>query len=149
MANTNTTVKRWNSGGLLKFGSDTVLNTQEGSLEFTPPRRAAIPFSDRGVQQTPLDGDEQLGEWKVSLKCGHGDATSLMATYNANPSATANATTFTVVIDVLDYRGATTGKRMTLTNCFLTKAISWKEGTQWDTLEIQGNCLSATHWTAF
>jgi len=128
MADLNAVVKLYNAfGGEIRITSasgDRIVNVIPGSVMWSPGRRVPFEFTDAGVIQTPLQGDEEAGEFGFDLRGGSYNAgTDPYELYQAIPSS-ATVTLVTFLIRVPDYPGAATGQVITLTGCWLAERIS-------------------------
>lgn len=129
----NTVVRAFENSGVLKINNGTddlvVGNIVPGTLQVTLPRREQKPFTDRGVQQTPVMGDDTLGEIQVDVRLGKKTGNELLAQLIAANASGVSVKTYTVTIDVPDNRGASTGERFTSANAFLMESLKSQEGT--------------------
>ena len=131
--NVNTALRTFENSGVLKINNGTddlvVGNIVPGTLKVTLPRREQKPYTDRGVQQTPVMGDDTLGELSVDLRLGKKTGSEILAQLGAANASGVAVKTFTVTIDVPDYRSATTGERFTSSNAFLMENLTSEEGS--------------------
>lgn len=141
MANINDAVRRFENGGSLLVGTDPVLNIVPGSLKFKPAMRERIEYTDRGVQQTPLLGDDMYGELSFSTRgkpAINGSVESAYSKFFAE-AGTTTPDVFTLVIKIPTYRGAATYDNLSFANCFLTEPpqmTAGGEGKGLDTYEF-------------
>lgn len=122
MANLNNArAVRFEQGGVLTVGSDTIAQIVSGTLRFTKPRRVRRAEMDRGdFSDQVVEGDEQLGELSFDLKVtavSH-DTSEVVAALESSASS-GNVTLVNLKATVADYKGATTGKDHTFTGCFI------------------------------
>ena len=141
--------RRFESGGILTisgFGADTltIAGVVPGSLNFTPPGRQVLPFTDRGVQQAPLDGDDELGKVSFDVRGSKETTNHLMTLVTAAPSG-ATATEGTITIKFPDGRGASTGLVYAFAGVSRGELPSYKAGTDFDVMSFSFMCRS---WTA-
>lgn len=110
----NGTVRRFNNGGVLTIDGNTVSNIVSGSIKFQEMSRARIEYSDRGVIQQPLEGDDQAMDIEFTVNCGvYTGAGSLYASLVGSGSNGLVDTVSGIIVDIPDYRGASTGTRFT------------------------------------
>ena len=153
MANVNTTPKRFESGGTITITPTlptgtamTVLSKQPGTLNFTKPIREAHPYTDAGVQQQPLEGDNGRGKFKMVVKAVKREAAGLLTTLAANgPSSSSNAgckATFLIEVTIPEAIGGAVSTRYTFTDFFLTNPPEFQAGTDFDTVTFEGEYLT-------
>jgi len=140
-------VVRFESAGTLVFsdGTDilTVNNIVPGSLSFEPPARGPLGYTDRAVQQAPLEGDDTLGTLSFRTRGTKFETNNLFNRLN-----TANATANTmkewvVTIKVPNYRDAAAGTVTVLSGASRTKT-DFKAGTDFDEIGVE---MSFRSWT--
>lgn len=141
--------RRFESGGTVTitgFGADTLTipGVVPGSLNFTPPARNVLPYTDRGVQQVPLDGDDELGKVSFDVRGSKETTNHLMTLVTAAPSG-ATATEGTITIKFPDGRGASTGLVYAFAGVSRGELPSYKAGTDFDVMSFSFMCRS---WTA-
>lgn len=141
-------VVRFESGGLLVFsdGTDvlTIANVVPGSLSFEPPMpQQGLDYSDRGVQQARLQGDDGLGSLSFRTRGTKYFTKNLTEVLSAANTTANTMKEWTVTIKVPDYRGATTG---TITVLVASRnKIDFKAGTDFDEIGVD---MSVRSWTA-
>lgn len=127
MTDVNTgTPLRWENSGLIKIGATpyTPLWIEAGSLKFRRGIRKPITLMDRGmVKSSVLSGDQQVSTLEFAVKpskLGMTGASDLLAVLRPDDSAGLKAT-YTVVVDIPDGDGASTGTRATFLYCCLAE----------------------------
>jgi hypothetical protein len=135
---------RWENAGLVKIGSGpyTPLWIEAGSLKFKRGIRKPIQLMDRGaVKSTVLAGDEQVSTIEFAVKptkLGMTGGTDLLTVLRPADSAGLK-TTYSVVVDIPDGDGSSTGTRVTFTNCYLAEDPEYqaRAGENPDVLNIK------------
>lgn len=143
-------VVRFESGGTINLvktsgGDDyTIQNVVPGSLSFEPPMpQQGLDYTDRGVQQARLQGDDGLGSLSFRTRGTKYDVASLMTILSAVNTTANTMIEWTVTIKVPAYRGATTG---TITVLVASRnKIDFKAGTDFDEIGVE---MSVRSWTA-
>lgn len=149
----NALVKIFNNSGKIIFytAADTgidLLNFVKGTLKLMPPYREPIVFTDRNVVQAPLAGEGKPGEFSLTLRAGDFDSTSAWKTFcdKVTPATSSHAFPLFTSIDIvyMDGPGATAGKKLTLTNAWLTKSpeLSDNGSDNTDVYTLTGQYLS-------
>lgn len=155
MANINTgTAVRFDNGGQVLIGADTVLNIVGGTLNFTVPGVMPILYTDRSVLQDPIPGDERPCEGSLDIRytSAFGADAIAAAVHGAlvsgkiSPivSATGKLYTFDLTVKVMDGAGLATGTSYVFAKCFLDPVMSYKAGTELDTLSFNFKSASAS-----
>lgn len=143
MTTTNAYPRRIEAGAIITINDGTTTHTvtvvEPGSFRFKAGFYKALEYTDRGVMQTPLEGDEQPGEVEFSFKyTGSASATDLKKFLQSRTTGTGLMKMYTWVIKNPDYKGAATGEQITLANCFLGDgAPEIKAGTEFDMLNVK------------
>lgn len=143
MANFNSSPRRIEAGAIITCNDGTTTNTltvlEPGTYRFKPGWYKALEYTDRGVLQTPLEGDEQPGELELSVKyTGSNNAADLKKFLQTRTTGTGLMKLYTWVIKNPDYKGAATGEQITLTGCYLSDgAPEVKAGTEFDLLNVK------------
>jgi len=144
----NTVQRRFEDGGLVTIGDGTDVltpyNLMPGTVKHSMPKRTAIEHTDRGIQQQPVMGDDELGTLEFTLKVGKVTGDDLMTTLNVTPTTTNLVKEYTVTIKVPNYRSATTGDVFTTTNAFLAEQMVRSAGTEFDTINVKMKFRTAT-----
>jgi len=139
--NVNTVQRRFEDSGVFEVNNGTddlvVANTMPGTVRVTLPKRTAIEHVDRGVQQQPVQGDDELGELEVTLKAGKKTGNDLMTALNTTPTGTNLVKEYIVTIDIPDNRGASTGDRFTTANAFLAQQMELQTGAEFDQIRVR------------
>jgi len=147
MANLNAgTAVRFNNGGTILIGADTLLNVMEGSLEYQINGYEAGTYRDRGVLQDPIACDEQAVTGKLSLRyTSLLDADSVLAsimgalvgTKVKNVTATGKLFTFAMTVKTPDGLGVATGDQAIFAKCYVDNlSIKTQAGTETDMIEF-------------
>jgi len=147
--NVNTVLKRALNGGIVTAtdatNTYTIANIEDGELNFTPVMRDAIEYHDRGVQQQPLEGNDQFGEFSLEVNCGQlTGANSLFAALTQAGSSGLVFQFTNFIIDIPTNRGAATGERVTLTSVYISRTPppTFSKGSRLDTLKFSGKYRS-------
>lgn len=139
----NDTPKRFEAGGkfILIDGATEyeLLQMEPGSVSLEPGGYEPLNYTDRGVQQFPLEGDERLSMIKATLKLSEFDSSTLIALGNGRDTSTGKMKAFGVRIEWYDHKGAATGDSAAYANtkCYFTKPPVIKTGDKFDTVEIE------------
>lgn len=147
MANLNAgTAIRFENGGSILIGSDTLLNIVAGSLEFTISGYEPVLYRDRGVIADPIVGDERPVTGKLSLRYTSPTDTdgvlasimgALVSTKVKNVTATGKLFTFAMTVKIPDGLGVATGDQYVFAKCY-TDGLTVKSssGADTDTIEF-------------
>lgn len=133
MPNVNTIVRRWEAGGVLTInesGAQVVKNIMGGSLLWRPLRRTPVMYRDRGVIQTPLEGDDEPTEIEFTVHGGSyltADLHGILSTTGSTTTGLVNLFD-TVVIRIPVARAGATGEDITFTNCWVTERPEVRHG---------------------
>lgn len=127
-----------NSGtAVLTTAADTitVANVEPGSVKVMEGQRTRLEYTDRSVQQTPLEGDDTL--CRVSFSVRGLDFTTATSLYALAAGVSAAATTVPtqatgLVLSWPNYRGASTGQKITMANCWFDKVPEIQTSDQLD-----------------
>lgn len=139
--------RRFESGGSLVLNDGatayTVLLIEPGTFKHTPPTRDGLNYTDRGVQQSPIEGDDTLGEFELVVKAVAYEATSLVSLALAVSTNGLKKEYTSLVASVLDGRGGTTVLKETLG--FVTFAAPERAaGTDFDKITLKGKFRTYT-----
>lgn len=142
----NARMVRFENGGILMIGSDTVVQIVAGTLRFTKPRRVRRATMDRGeYRDEVVEGDEQLGEveFEGKVTAVTHDANELVAKLESSVTA-GNVTLINLSAIVADYDAATTGRRHNFTGAFIRDVADLEfrsagPGAEPDTLRVRLN----------
>jgi hypothetical protein len=146
-------VVRFESGGTINLvktsgGDDyTVYNVVPGSLSFEPPMsQQGLDYTDRGVQQARLQGDDGLGSLSFRTRGTKFDALGLMTILSAANTTANTMTEWTVTIKVPNFRGASGASAATVTVLVASRnKVDFKAGTDFDEVGVE---MSVRSWTA-
>lgn len=159
MANLNSAnALRFQNGGELLIGADSVKQIVSGTLEWDVPGNEPIQVMDRGVLGEVIAGDERpvKGRLSVMLTSKFWIGTdNLLATLMGalvsgavrNYSTTTGlVNTFSMTIKQPGGRGVATGTQFVFSNCYLPNGVSYKPaaGNEPDKLEFDFACASAS-----
>lgn len=137
---------RFENGGALKIGTDTVLLVESGTLSFTPGLVETHAVMDRGVfTGDVLDGDERPStiEFSGKVSATTFDSSELVAALRGVSSGGAR-TLYNVIVDLPDSRGAG-GRRITFADCYMETGYQYQAagpGATPDSLRFQIRSLS-------
>lgn len=142
MPDINTSVRRFENGGILDLvesaTTNTIKNIVAGSLRWMPSMRERITYKDRGVQQTPLPGDDTLSEIEVEVRIGSYAASTLYALLMTADATSGALQVFdSLIIRIPAGRGATTGETLTWSDVWLAEPPQWQAGAEIDTLRFK------------
>lgn len=139
MATVNQTPRRFEQGGVLKIGGDTIAMTMPGTITITPALEEKIEFHDRDVPQVPLIGKRGYGEITIQLRGGKYAGTELFTALQAAASPASNVTkVFTFELQIPEHAAATTGEKFSCTQAFLAgDGLKYNAGTEFDTVDIK------------
>lgn len=143
MANINATVAgRFEAAGIFTItpqGSTAliVLNIVPGSLKIKPPMIKPLPFTDRLVQQSPLEGEVEPGEIRVTLRVSKYAGSELFTTMTARKGTPDGyVPVHTIEIKVPAHRTSATGEKLTSTTAYVKEIPQVGAGTDFDTMEL-------------
>lgn len=137
MADLNTGVRRLESGAEVLLGTDVLKNTQPGSISWSTPIRQRLEYTDRGTQQVPLEGDDQLCDISISLKAG-GQAGATGIINALNVASTNNlAKTYGLAVKIPNLKGAAAGESFTWAAVWLAEPAQFRAGVDFDTIELR------------
>jgi hypothetical protein len=146
--NVNQVQTRFEDGGSLTIGDGTdvltVFNIMPGTFKHSMPKRTPLEHTDRGVQQQPVMGNDELGTVEFTLKVGKVTGDDLMTNLNVTPTTTNLVKEYTVTASVPGYRAGTTGDRFTTANAFLAEQMVRSAGTDFDTIQVKMKFRTAT-----
>lgn len=143
MGTFNNTLRRIEAGAIITINDGTTTNTltalEPGTYRFKAGWYKALEWTDRGVLQTPYEGDEQPGEVEFSCKySGSNNALDLKKFMQSRDTTTGKMKLYTIVIKNPDYKGAATGEQITLTGCYLSDgAPEIKAGAEFDMISVK------------
>jgi hypothetical protein len=135
MANLNTGVRRLESGAEILVGTDVVKNTQPGSLNWNTPIRQVLEYTDRGTQQTPLEGDDQNCEISLSLKAGSQVTNGIIAALTV-ASSNNLVKTYAFSVKIPNSKGAAAGESFTWAAVWLAEPPQFQAGADFDTITL-------------
>lgn len=141
MANVNTNAQRFLAGGILEIvdggTTHTLLNLKPGSLRWKPATASPVTYTDRGVQQQPLRGDDVLGEVSVEV---HAMAFETNSLYDVLMAEGTNGVVkeYTINIKIPTAgRGGSSGELIPFLTAHIDRTtVEWQEGTDTDTLRF-------------
>jgi len=129
----NTNTRRFESGGILTItesGDKEVQLIVAGSVTFKAAFSPPIKFSDRGVQQTPKEGDAEVSEIRFQVYTGKFAGSELYSVLMAAASGGSPNLFDTIKIQIPDNGGAAAGRRSPWTNAWLAEAPQYQAGGQ-------------------
>ena len=134
---------RFENAGVLRFklASDDVipLRIVKGTLQVIEGRVAGIPQMYAGKLREVLHGDERQSQirFRVGVTAdGLLSSTGLLDRIDPAPGTSNAKTVFSTEIDLPNGPTATTGHRVTLTNCYVAEPPSLQTGDEGDELEV-------------
>ena len=139
MATVNQTPRRFEQGGVLTIGADTIAMIMPGTITVMPALEEKIEFHDRDVPQVPLIGKRGYGEINLQLRGGKYAASEMYTALQAAASPASNVTkVFTFELQIPEHAAATTGEKFSCAQAFLASdGLKWNAGTEADTLDIK------------
>ena len=154
MANVNAAsgLRTFENGGVLNIvdgaTTSTVLNLTEGSVKWKAAMRERIEWKDRGVIQTPGEGDDTPSDVEFEVFMGSVQSSTelyqLLTKVKSSPDGFVQVFT-SVVIKLPGYRGASTGESITFGSCWLMENVEWEpgSGTSWAKMKFKLRSASA------
>jgi hypothetical protein len=133
MPDLNTGVRRFNSGATVTLGTDPIKNIEGGSVSWEYLVRQRLEYTDRGIQQTPLEGDDQLCDITLTVKAGIQVTNGLTNTLIA-ASSNNLVKTFALAIRIPNSQGAAAGESFTWAAVWLVDKPKFQEGVGFDTI---------------
>lgn len=148
MANINTAKPiPFESGGIFTLTSGATdyvfFNINPGTLRFVPGGYQPLNYTDRGVQQSPLEGDERLSRIEVDIKLTTLAASQAYQLLTARDTTTGLMKQHTVKIQWPTVKGGATGHQVTATRCYCPTLPTIEAGTEFDTMKIVLESLDA------
>ncbi len=148
MANVNTAKPiPFESGGIFTLTASAVdyvfFQIEPGTLRFEPGGYEPLNFTDRGVQQSPLEGDERISKISVDLKLTSLAATQVYTLLSARDTATGLMKQFTVKIQWPTVKGGVTGHQILATRCYAATVSPIEAGTKFDIVKVMLESLDA------
>lgn len=143
MPDTNTAQRRWEAGGVLKITDGVteyvVKLVKAGSLRWKDGWYEVLRLVDRGVTQTPYEGDERPSEIEFEVHfTGRHAAADIAKHLSQRDTATGLVKLYTVVCDLPDFKGASVGQRLTWTGCYMVDGgVEVQTGQDFDTLKVK------------
>jgi len=145
--NTGTVRKRFEAGSTFTITDSTdtytLLAMRPGSLKWTPGGYEAIPWKDRGVLKTPLEGDEMPTELEfegffTGVFTLAGAGADLYAVLKQRDTSTGNKKLFSVVAKIYDGKGVATFDTITFAYCYLPEnGLSFEHGEKDDFIKVK------------
>lgn len=142
MADINATQAiRFEAGGILRIydGASidvTVINREKSTLVIRPGGYEPVTYQDRGVNQVPLEGDERESVLEFAAKLVKKHTNDLMDL--SQTRGTGLFKMWSADISIPDYKGASTGTKATLSECYFPVPAEVVEGgARYDTVRIQ------------
>jgi hypothetical protein len=135
---------RFEAGGVFRISDGStdyaLRNREKGTLRIRAGTYEPLDWQELGVNKVPLEGDEQMTEIEIECKASKNEATSIY-TLLVKRNTVSNqglVYTYTVAIDVPDYRGATTGSRFTFASTYVVPdGIEYQAGERFDILRMR------------
>ncbi|HZW06978.1 MAG TPA: hypothetical protein VFF65_07625 [Phycisphaerales bacterium] len=150
MANKNAgTQIRFENGGTILIGADTLLNIVKGSLNFKVPGYEPKQTYDRGQPGAVIAGDLRCCEGSLDLSYtspidADGVLTALVGALSADKIANVTAAglifTFSMTVKVPDGLGVATGDQYAFTGVYLDPAFDYQAGDEVDVLKCAFKC---------
>ena len=150
MANKNAgTQIRFENGGTILIGADTLLNVEKGTLNFKVPGYTPKQTYDRGQPGPVIAGDLRCCEGGFDLNYTSPIDTdgvltalvgALVADKIANVTAAGLIYTFSMTVKVPDGLGVATGDQYAFTGVYLDPAFDYQAGEDTDKLKAAFKC---------
>ena len=142
MPDLNTGVRRFNSGATVTLGTDPIRNIEGGSVSWEYLVRQRLEYTDRGIQQVPLEGDDQNCDISLSLKAGIQVTNGIINTLIA-ASSTNLARTFAFSVRIPNSQGAVAGESFVWAAVWLAEPPQFQAGADFDTITINLKSVTA------
>lgn len=134
------TPRRFEAGGVITLTDGatvyTIKNTQPGTLRIAPGMTERLNYTDRGVQQTPLEGDDQLTEIDIDCKVASLDSDNLYQLASAAGSS-GLVKLYDLDIQIEDYRGASAGDEISGLEVWFREPPVIQAGADFDTISLR------------
>lgn len=112
----NATLHRFEQGGFITITTATdtltLYNVVPGSVAWVTPTPTRMNYGDRGLVKVPLEGNNKPGRLSFQCRCGR-QLAGLIEKLKGRNSAGNTAKTFTAVLTIPNYVGATAGETLT------------------------------------
>lgn len=117
----------------------TIANIIAGTMRWLPPVFATLPPDmDRGVLLADIrEGDQLPGEFDFDVKHTADAGVTQLYEELVIPSADGFVPSFTVALQIPDYRGAATGVSYTATKAVRREAPEITEGAEYDSMKCR------------
>jgi len=139
--NAHSTPRRFENSGtaILTTATDTITvqNIVPGSVKVMEGNRGRFEYTDRSVQQTPIELDDSLCRVSFDVRgLDFTTATSLYALAAAVNAAAGTVPTHTagLVLSWPNFRGASVGQKITMANCWFDKVPEIATSDQVDSI---------------
>lgn len=131
MASINTATRRFEEGGIFTItesGDKEVQLIVAGSISWKPSFKMPIKFTDRGLQQPPKEGDQEVSEISLQVHTGKFAGSELYSVLMAAASGGSPNFFDTLTLKIPDNRAASTGELLTWSNVWLAEAPTYQAG---------------------
>lgn len=143
MPATTSGYRRIEAGAILTFNDGTTTWTftsvERGTLEWEHGGYKPLPFTERGILQTPYEGDERQGKLSLKVKYAGAQATDDVGKFlQTRDTTTGKMKMWTIVLKNPTVKGGATGEQITFPTAYLAEGgLKFKAGTEYDMLEIE------------
>jgi len=126
----------------------TVKNIVPGSVKVMRPFRQPKNRLSAASQQTPRMGNDTLGKISFQVYAGSG-VTGQIPALAALQGSASTVKTFTAVVTIPSYRGASAGERLTTANAYFAKQPERTGGTDEDVYDVELEYLTDGGYVAY
>lgn len=140
---------RFENGGVFEIGSDTVAMIVEGSITIREGGRARRGDRDRGAFTNVIrEGDERMSRITLNVRMTDVtfDGSELYETIMAKPASGDTVTGYSLAVTFADDSGATTGRKVTFSNCFVDAPPTITTDGSGQPDQIQVEFMSLDHY---
>lgn len=142
MPATTSGYRRIEAGAILTFNDGTTTWTftsiRPGTLRWKAGHHKPLNFTERGEQQFPYEGDEQLSEFELDVLYAGAQATDDVGKFLlARDTTTGKMKSWTIVLKNPTLKGSVTGEQITWANSYLMDGLEFNAGTEFDQLKCK------------
>lgn len=139
---------RFEAGGTITFTDSGSLNVEvnnreRGTLEVQDGGHEVLPFNNKGVMQTPLEGDELPSTIRLRVKLTKKHTNDIITLSQNRDTSTGRVKIYTVVVKWLDHKNVSTFTSHTFAGVYFASKVRVTEGDRFDTVEIMLNSTTA------
>jgi hypothetical protein len=147
MPDTTSALRRIEAGAIISILDIVAATTwvikvlEPGTVEQDIGMYEVLPFTDRGEQQHPYEGDVVPGRFRLQVKYAGqhnaNDLAKLLQARNTSGAAQGKVRLFNIIIKNPDSKGAATGEQITLEDAYVMPPIKIRAGAKFDMLEVE------------